>query len=151
MAAIFFDSSALVRRYDATEPGAHVVRSLCRRNPSQILVIARLTGPEIASAFGRKVREGSVTRDQQQRSWRQFRYHTRYQYRVTHPDEATYRHAEALLFRHHLRAADAVQIATALMTERVLAPVERDFRFCTADDRQRRAATAEGLAVEFIA
>lgn len=148
---VHFDSSALVRRYDATEPGAAAVRTLCRPRSNAVIVIVRLTGPEIASALSRKSREGAITEDQCRRLWRQFRFHARYQYRVNDLDEETYRRAEQLLLRHPLRAADAIQIAGAIGSMRLLDPLDLDFRFCTADARQRMAAEAEGLTVEFIA
>lgn len=151
MAVVYFDSSALVRRYDATEPGAATVRMLCGTSPSALLVVVRLSGPEVASALSRKSQEGAITENQRRRMWRQFQFHARYEYRVNDLDEVTYRHAEQLLFRHDLRATDAVQIAGAVRSMRLIAPLDSDFRFCTADERQRRAAEIEGVTVEFVA
>src|SRR5215212_6792554 len=145
MAIIFFDSSALVRRYDATEPGAATVRTLCRRSLARVLMIFELASVEVASALARKLREGSISPTNVRRLWRQFRYHAAYQYRVNELDEDTTLRAEQLVFRQPLRAADALQIASALEAKGPLTGLDSNFRFCTADERQRRAAEAEGL------
>jgi predicted nucleic acid-binding protein len=151
MALCFFDASALVRRYDPTEPGAATVRDMCRPASGNTLLLSRMTSAEVASALDWKVRERAITAAQRDRFWRQFRAHARLQYRVSTPDDETFRRAERLLFRHVLRTSDAIQLAAALQAERLLASVTDDFRFCTADERQRRAAEAERLTVEFIA
>jgi hypothetical protein len=57
--------------------------------------------------------------------------------------------AERLLFRHALRASDAVHIGSALILARTL---PRSVPLLTADARMADAPTAEGLDVErFIA
>ena len=151
MAVLFFDTSALVRRYDPAEPGAQRVRSMCRRPAGHTLVIARLTTVEVASALARQLRQGRTDSRQQTLRWRLFGRHLRYQYRIVPLDDRDYRTAERLLFAHPLRAYDALQLACALRSLQLLAGVAADLRFCTADRVQARAASGEGLAVEFIA
>ena len=94
----------------------------------------------------------SQTRSERQRErlWQRFRLHWRNQYDVTALDESILRRAERLLFRHPLRAYDAVQIATAIQVVRAGSTAGSDVLFCTADAGQRQAAVAEGLGVEFI-
>jgi uncharacterized protein len=150
MALIFCDASALVRRYDATEPGAAEVGELCRPSSGNILLLSRLSSVEVSSAFNRKMREGAITASQRDRFWRQFRAHARLQYRISIPDVETFRQAERLLFRRSLRTSDAVQLAAALQAERLLTTTATDFRFCTADQRLCAAAEAEGLTVRLI-
>jgi hypothetical protein len=96
------------------------------------------------------LREGVIDADHMHRLWRQFRYHARYQCQVSQLDQDTFRRAARLVFRYQLRAADALQITGAMQARRVLEASEPDFRFCTADQRQQRAAEAEGLMVEFV-
>src|SRR5690348_7492678 len=94
MAVIAFDTSALVRRYDRSEPGSEHVRTLCGRPAGHALLIARITPIEIASALTRKGRErvlDSVGRD---RIWRLFQRHRREQYRVVAASEAVLQFAE---------------------------------------------------------
>ena len=146
---LFFDTSALVRRYHITEPGALSVRRLCHRSNSNELVIFSITSVEVASAFNRKVQEGRIEAAQRDRMWRLFLAHQRSQYTVVTFSNQIMRRAQRLLFRHRLRAYDAMQLAAALELARSL-PRGAEFRFCTADRPQTRAAEEEGLAVEFI-
>lgn len=148
MPAVFFDASALVRRYDRSEPGADRVRRLCRPANQQTLLISRLTRAEIASALGRKHREGRLSREAMARLWRVFRRHRRDEYHSLALDEETWQLAESLLFPHALRASDAVQLASALCAERFLRSI--GLTFCTADRAQAQAARAEGLSVDLI-
>ncbi len=52
--------------------------------------------------------------------------------------------ARALLVRHPLRAADAIQLASALLLRREL---NEPVTFAAYDDRLKAAARAEGLTV----
>lgn len=60
MAVMFFATSALVKRYDGTEPGAARMRAMCRRPARHTLLIAPITPVEMASAFNRKMRRGAI-------------------------------------------------------------------------------------------
>jgi hypothetical protein len=150
VAIVFFDTSAVIHRYDDREPGARQVRALCSRRNSHTLIIARITGVETASAFNRKLREQAWTAGERDRVWRLFRVHCRRQYQIVSVDDVVYRRAESLLSRHPLRAYDALQLAAALSVRRVFIASGLEFRFSTADARQADAARAEGLTVEFI-
>jgi uncharacterized protein len=150
VAAIYFDTSALVRRYDRTEPGTDRMRHLCHRSNRHTLLICRLTPVEIASALNRKAREGRLGPPQVEQAWRLFRLHRRQQYQLLDLNEQTYVSAERLLFSHRLRSYDALQIACALRASTFVAGLTRDYRFCTADQAQAEAAGREGLAVELI-
>jgi predicted nucleic acid-binding protein len=149
VASLFLDTSALVRRYDRTEPGALTVRTLCRHTSGHSLLMARIAVVEVAAAFNRKVREGRFGLQQRDQVWRLFRMHWRGQYQVIVLNEQIYGRAERLLRLHPLRAYDAIQLATALSAQQLLRTVSPDFRFCTADRRLAQAARAE-LAVALI-
>jgi predicted nucleic acid-binding protein len=56
---IYFDSSALVKRY-VREDGSDAVRSLIKQGEG--IATSKLTYPEILSAFGRKHRAGELGR-----------------------------------------------------------------------------------------
>ena len=150
MPAIFFDTSALVKRYDPAEHGADRVRSLCRRAPDSTALIARVTPIEVASALNRKRREGRLDVAKRDQLWRLFRAHWRHQYRTIAMDEAVWGDAQRLLFAYPLRAYDAVQLASALRVAAVLADLTTDVRLCTADQAQAAAADGEGLRVELV-
>ena len=150
MTAIFFDTSALIRRYHRTEPGAERIRTLCLATSRNTLLISRLTPVEVASALNRLFREGNLDREATERLWRLFRGHCRAHYRLLGLDEPTYLLGERLLFTHRLRAYDALQIASAVRTRSLLRDLTPDYLFCTADRSQAEAADREGLAVELI-
>ena len=150
MVAYFFDTSALVRRYDAAEPGSDRVRALCRRSSGHALLVSRIAVIEVAAALNRKLREGRFDVAQRDQRWRLFRRHLRHQYRVNALEAPTFEAAERLVFAHPMRAYDALQLASALHSARLLAGLVADFWFCTADRAQAGAATAEGLQVELI-
>ena len=148
MAAIFLDTSALVRRYDRSEPGSSRVRAVCARPRGHTLLLARLATVEVASALARKVRDGTITPAEQARLWRLFLAHRRDQYQTVALTEDAYARAEQVLFRHPLRAFDALHLGCALVVAASLAPI--GLEFWTADRRQAQAAAAEGLAVELV-
>jgi predicted nucleic acid-binding protein len=147
--SIFLDTSALLRRYDPTEPGAARVQAICARSSGHTLLLARLASIEMASALNRKVREGLLEPAEREHLWRVFGTHARDEYRFVAFTEPIVSQAERLVFRYPLRAYDAVHLASALSAVRNA--TETDFEFWTADRRQAAAARAEGLAVELVA
>ncbi len=112
------------------------------------LVLARLATVEIASAISRKFREGQLDSRAHARIWRAFKSHLRVQYQVIDLGDAIYARAEELVFAHPLRAADAVHLACALEARATVS--SPDFQFWTADRRQARAASDEGMAVRLV-
>jgi predicted nucleic acid-binding protein len=104
----------------------------------------------MASAFARKRRDDRLSKAQARRLWRSFRLHVREQYGPVPLDGTVLNLAERLLFRHPLRAYDAVQLASALRARPALRSLRSSFRFCTADRRLAAVATAERLTVTLI-
>ena len=149
MTALFVDSSVLVRRYDMTEAGSARVEALCAPESQNTIFIARHGSIEIASALGRKRREGLLDAGELQRRWQLFQVHWRYHYGVVELNRETYDRAERLVLAHPLRAFDALHVAAALVTVARLSLI--DAVFCTADTRQSLVAREEGFDVEFIA
>ncbi len=60
MAAYFFDSSALVKRY-ATESGTEWVKALLSPAAGNRIYVARITEVETVAALARKKRGGHIT------------------------------------------------------------------------------------------
>ena len=148
MAAIFMDTSALVRRYDRSEPGASRVRAICAPAQGHTLIVAHIASVEVASALARKVRDRTIRVADRTRLWRLFQAHWHDQYQVIALTEDAYIHAERLLFRHTLRALDAIHIGCALVVAAALPQIA--FEFWTADKQQADAARNEGLTVELV-
>jgi hypothetical protein len=59
---LFADTSALVRRYDLTEPGSPRVVQLCRPSSGNDVRLLAITSVEVLSALRRKLREGRIDR-----------------------------------------------------------------------------------------
>lgn len=62
MAAYFFDSSALVKRY-LSEAGSGRVIGLTDPAAGHRIYVSRITGVELVSALVRQARAGNLTRD----------------------------------------------------------------------------------------
>lgn len=101
------------------------------------------TRTEIVSAIERRTREGTLTRLQRRNVLRQFDVF------ASHWDEVTdilsvRARANLLLARHSLRAADAGQLAAALLVQEQLSS---PLTFVCLDQRLSIAAELEGLDV----
>jgi uncharacterized protein len=146
---IHFDTSVLIKRYDLNESGAETVRSTCAPSTGNQIVLSALATVEIASAFGRKIREGVFDSQTGASRWAQFQQHWSREYQVLVCNQPISDRAEQLVFEYPLRAIDAIHLATALEHAPLLG--DETLEFWTADGRQARAAEAEGLAVTLVA
>jgi uncharacterized protein len=144
----YLDTSAVVKRYVRAEANSARVRSLCSPPQRNALLLGRATSVEVASALARRTREGTLSVAARVRRWRLFRLHWRSQYQVVDLTDEIYARGEQLLFRHPLRAYDALHVASALAVQAALPEV--GLQFWTADRQQAAAARAEGLAVELL-
>jgi predicted nucleic acid-binding protein len=139
----FWDSSALVPLI-VREAGSAWARQLFRRDPSAI--VWTLSQAEVRSALARRQREQVFTRrafsDAKRRAEDLFSA-------LSHVVvlELVCERALRLLDLHDLRAADALQLAAALVAsgERPQA-----LPFVTLDERLADAAEREGFAVETV-
>ena len=148
MAAYFFDSSALVKRY-VVESGTPWVCGLCDPAAGHTLYIARITGAEVIAALARHTRMGSLTRSAAQSAMAAFRSDFGSAYLISELTPTLINRAMDLAQTYSLRGYDAVQLAAAVdvNTER------REYRLplltlASADTDLNQAATAEGLAIE---
>ncbi len=136
----FWDSSALVA-VTVEEKATRSVRALSREDPE--LVVWILSEVEIASALWRRRRDNELTEVARREAQRQM--DLALSNAVTVADvPAVARRARRLLATHTLRAADAMQLAAALLAcedEPIRLP------FVTLDDRLAEAATREGFTV----
>jgi hypothetical protein len=135
----YFDASALVKRY-VQESGTSTVRTLLRRPGA---ATSRLSEAELSSAFCRRLREGTLTERQYERSLSALRADlARLEVVELSPEIVAGVHP--LLARHGLRAGDALQLASALALREA---VTADLVVVVYDDRLHRAAKAEGFTV----
>jgi uncharacterized protein len=128
-----------VKRYVEEEDSPLVSRWLAAGTAAT----ARLSAVEIASAIARRCREGAFSPAERDRALAALEADLQ-ALRVVELSTRVVLEAQALLVRHPLRAADAIQLASALLLRRELGePVT----FAAYDDRLKAAAKAEGLGV----
>ena len=148
MAVIYLDTSALIKRYVA-ETGSAWIASFAFDAPDTILVTSRLTIAEARSAFARRRREASISTEDHADTIAAFNEDCVQHYRFVELDTPVIELACELMDRHPLRTNDAVQLASALLSNQAL----RDagvaaLIFVSADERLVRTADAEGLPAD---
>jgi predicted nucleic acid-binding protein len=137
----FWDTSAVVPLCVA-EPASLAVRRLVDADPS--LVVWWATRVESRSALARRRRDGTLTVAGAQAARRNIESLAAAWSEVL-PSEPLRQRAERLLAVHALRAADAFQLAAALLWSR---GDTLHHAIVSFDDRLREAASREGFRVE---
>lgn len=135
---VFFDSSALAKRY-VQEAGTESVLSLC--DQATELCVASIAIPELVSAFCRLQREGHVTQVQYQSLKHNMLQDIRDAI-VCDLSPSAVRNAISALEQNALRAMDAIHIGCALVMQVDV--------FASADARQISAAQQAGLQVAHV-
>ena len=151
----FLDTSALVKVY-SEEEGSRRVRAMIRGIETvpalNRIIVSVLTHPEAASALSQIMAGPEAARrgfgSHERRTLpevlaRQLSDGSPLDLTPADPYMGT---AATLVWRHRLRGADAVHLATALAAREELAE-ETEFYFVSSDVALNRAAQAEGLAV----
>jgi uncharacterized protein len=136
----FWDTSALVPLV-VEEKSSSACRRLYREKAD--VVVWALTRTEMASAVWRRARAGDLPRGQVPRALSRIAALSSRWNEIMDLDLVRDR-AERLLGQHALRAADALQLAAALVLTRER-PRGRDL--VTVDGELARAATSEGFRV----
>jgi uncharacterized protein len=148
MAAFFFDTSGIVKRY-IVEAGSGWVQNATDPAAGNVIYLARISAVEITSAVIRRQKGGSLSATVAASVLGQFRHDMSVDYRILEITPAVLSSAVLLAESHSLRAYDAVQLATVveLHTQRLvhgLSPVT----LVSADQALNTAAAAAGLLVE---
>ena len=128
-----------MKRY-VRESGAVTVRRLLKADAG---AASRLSEVEVASALARRAREGAFSVAERDRALAALADDFATLIIVEFTSEIS-ADARALLLRHGLRAADAVQLASCLYLQREMSQV---LPFVAFDDRLTEAARGEGLTV----
>lgn len=148
MAAFFWDSSALVKRY-VRETGSAWVQALTDASGGHDLFIVRLTMVEITSAITRRGRGGTIPTGDVTTILGQFRREVAAGFFVMDLTPALLDDAARIAESHALRAYDAVQLAAGLdISQQSIAAGRGPVTFVSADAKLNRAAGAEGLAID---
>jgi len=137
---IYFDSSALVKRY-LKEAGPESVNAILLSE--KVIVTSKLAYPEILSAFMRKYRAGELARkslrsviDQFETDWNHF-------FIIEFHDDL-FSTIKALIQKYPLKGADTVHLSSALWLKQT---AREDVKFVASDLNLIKAAESENLHV----
>lgn len=148
MNSYYLDTSALVKHY-VDEIGSDWIHSLIKATPRPLLIVSHIVSVEVFSALTRRLREGSLTIADYERTKIAFRRDYLSRYQIVIATVSVVDTACDLLERHALRAYDATHLAVALAANRSLvARGHAALKFLSADDRLNQAASAEDLMVD---
>ena len=141
----YYDTSALVKQY-LQEAGSKLVLELLKSGEK--VYTASLTYAEAHAAFSRRTREGRLTRETTKRLALRFDKDWE-SYDIVVLSENVFRLARQMLYRHPLRSADAIHLASALLLART--SPRSSWSFVCADGRLCDAAKSEGFQPIFTA
>ena len=148
MAALFFDSSALVKNY-RQEIGSTWVRELIAPAAANELYVARICAAEVVAAIVRQQRAGNLPLNDATAAITTFQSDYARRFRLVALGVSVLQDAVRTIQVHGLRGYDGVQLASALQIHKArAAALLPALTFISADVELNAAATAEGLAVE---
>lgn len=148
MGVLFFDASALVKRY-VTELGSEWVRQQTDVRTGNVLVVSALAGPEVVATLARGGRDQRQLAERSAHLNSVFRTEWADQFTILDVESSVITESMHLAATHDLRGADAVHLAAALRLQRHRRFTALDlFTFVSADREQLIAADREGLPVE---
>ena len=148
MAAYFFDSSALVKRY-VSEIGSSWVIGLTAPRSGNRVYIAGITSVEVVSALTRKQRGGHLSPPDAAAAIARFEHDLATDLRVFDLTQTVLATAMALAKTYGLRGYDAVQLAVALAIEQERAKYGfLPLTLIASDSALLTAAAREGLPID---
>lgn len=148
MTSYYLDTSALIKHYVA-EPGSAWLNDKLFKTEDVLLLTSSITMVEVWSALARRRREASISAQHHTDALDAFQEDSLLRYRYIELERAVIETAGQLLEHHPLRAYDSVQLASALVSGRILVdsalpqPV-----FLSADNNLLMVAQAEGLLTD---
>lgn len=148
MTDYYADSSVLVKRH-VRETGTDWFRALCAPDTGNIIITTRISMVEVYSALNRRQREARLTAVDYADITADFLSICLTEYQFVELTDEIVRRAKILLERYPLRAYDAVQLASAVLTQHALQTASLPpLTFLAADNRLLTAAQAEGLQTD---
>lgn len=148
MAAYFFDSSAIVKRY-LIEVGSGWVSSTADLAAGNEIYLARITFVEVISAVTRKSRSSGLSATGAMKAIADYRHDFTNEYSLIEITPTIIEQAGDIAELHALRAYDAIQLAAALQIDAEMKSAGGfAITLVSADGALNTAALAEGLAVD---
>lgn len=138
---VYLDSSALVKRY-VDEQGSDQVRELLQS--SVYVASVAVAYVEIASALARAVRERKLMEGEARKVFQTFRGEWAVAIACINVRDDLITEASKLVWQYHLRAYDAMHLASALWLQN---EIGKPILFATFDKQLGEAAKAENMDV----
>jgi predicted nucleic acid-binding protein len=149
MSVFYFDTSAIVKRY-VVETGTDWIMVLTNPNSNNLSIITEITLAETTAAISAKHRAvQGITRQERDETIELFLQHCNTEYHLIPTHRIIIERAILLTKNHRLRGYDAVQLASALITnEKLIIGRLPSLVFVTADKDLILAAKSEGLSTD---
>ncbi len=147
MSILFFDSSALAKRY-MPEVGTDWVRQQTDLKAGNEIFIAHITLVELYSAIARHYHDAQIDLTGLQTFRSLLMQHVQSQYFVLTLSSSIITRALSLHETHRLRAYDSIQLASALELNARLAVTGQSLIFVASDTRLLEAVGSEGLITD---
>lgn len=148
MVWVYFDSSALVKRYSA-EDGTEVVNELFRQLPIEQMSCAVIGILEIISVLVRKRNDGRLTPNLFAQAMIELNKEVVESegFSVASVDDGLILSALDLITKHNINATDAIILRSCLNLQQVLKGQGSHMIFWSCDKRLLRAAQVEGVTI----
>lgn len=140
MRYLFFDTSALVKRY-YEEDGSEKVDEMIDDKESQV-IITSLSVIETTSAFRRKYNRGGIEEDRMNQLLSAFFEEALENFLILPLEESLTEYSFSLILTEDLRTLDSLQLSAALTVNR------EDLWFVSADRELNRVAEAQGISTQ---
>lgn len=137
---IYFDSSALVKRY-IEEQGSDKVNALLK--DGSYAVVSRLAYPEILAAITRRHKAGDIETCGFERIKKAFKADWAF-LAVVEMHKELFQSIDEVIARHALKGADSIHLSTALWLKKT---TKRNVVFVASDLELLKAAKAEKLEI----
>ena len=148
MAAYFFDSSAIVKRY-VNERGSAWVAATTDPTGGARVYVAAITGVEVVAVFARKLKGNLVSPLDAAAAVSRFHHDFANQYRNVGISDAVIARSMVMAEVHALRGYDAVQLGAALeVNGRRVAFGASPLMLVSSDSDLLAAAVSEGLPTD---
>ncbi|HEX8734044.1 MAG TPA: type II toxin-antitoxin system VapC family toxin [Pyrinomonadaceae bacterium] len=149
MSDIYFcDASVLVKRH-VQEIGSKWFSNLADLRTGNKIIISRLSLIEAISAFNRRFRALSLSRNDYQKVSQDFEAFCFTEYQIIEITQNVTVKAKELLENYPLRAGDAIQLASAWLANEILTQAKfPELIFLASDQKLLDAAKAENLQID---
>ena len=148
MRRVYFDASALIKRY-SQEVGTPLLNEVFERVLPTHMTCSVLGILEVVSILARKRNDGRLSQSLFEQAMAEFRSEVvdSEEFLPTSIDDALLLSATGLITKHNLNATDAAILRSALNLHQALRAQGDDLILWVSDKRLARAAQGEGLVV----